>query len=133
MAVTINNEGIFFILLKQEGLPEPHKEYRFHPNRKWRFDYCYPDKKIAIEIEGGVFSQGRHVRSIGFLGDIDKYNEAVRRGWRLIRVIPTRLCNYEFIELIVDLYNDISRNYIKEEDECNKVRGKKSRAKKTLA
>lgn len=29
-------------------------EYRFHPTRKWRFDFAIPHIKVAIEIEGGL-------------------------------------------------------------------------------
>lgn len=37
-------------------------EHRFHPVRKWRFDAAFPVRKIAVEIDGGVFVQGRHMR-----------------------------------------------------------------------
>ena len=67
------------------------KEYKFHPTRKWRFDYCIPSEMIAIEIEGGAFTNGRHTRGKGFIEDMRKYNEAVILGWRLIRFTPTQL------------------------------------------
>lgn len=60
-------------------------EYRFHATRKWRFDYAIPDYLIAIEYEGGVFSDGRHTRGTGFVNDCDKYNAAILDGWRLLR------------------------------------------------
>lgn len=67
------------------------KEYRFHPKRLWRFDYALPDYKIALEVEGGVWTQGRHTRPQGFLGDVDKYNTATLMGWRLFRTTPEQL------------------------------------------
>jgi len=60
-------------------------EYRFHPTRKWRFDYAIPDSRIAIEYEGGVWSRGRHSRGKGYISDCDKYNAATVLGWRVLR------------------------------------------------
>lgn len=67
------------------GLPAPKTEYRFHPSRKWRFDGAYPERKIAYEVEGGVWSKGRHTRGAGYIEDCVKYNEAVLLGWQLYR------------------------------------------------
>lgn len=50
------------------------KEYRFCQRRKWRFDYAAPQHRVALEVEGGVWSRGRHTRPQGFLGDMEKYN-----------------------------------------------------------
>jgi len=57
------------------------KEYQFHKTRKWRFDYAIIEHKIAIEVEGGVYTNGRHTRGSGFLKDIKKYNTATCEGW----------------------------------------------------
>lgn len=70
------------------GLPEPVKEYRFHPTRRWRFDWAWPDHKVALEVEGGAYINGRHTRGAGFIHDMQKYNEAALHGWLLIRVTP---------------------------------------------
>lgn len=66
-------------------------EHRFHPKRLWRFDFCLPDYMIAIEIEGGVWTQGRHTRGAGAIKDMEKYNEAVLYGWRLLRFVPGQI------------------------------------------
>lgn len=63
-------------------------EYRFHPTRAWRFDYAWPTRHIALEVEGGLHIRGRHVRALGYLRDLEKYNEALRLGWRVLRVAP---------------------------------------------
>lgn len=70
------------------GIKTPEREYKFHEKRKWRFDYAWPDKKIAVEKEGGVWSHGRHTRGSGFVKDMEKYNEAGRLGWRVFRFVP---------------------------------------------
>lgn len=69
-------------------LPVPVREHRFAPPRRWRFDLAWPDQRLAVEIEGGIWIQGRHNRGEGFLKDCEKYAEALCRGWRVLR-IPT--------------------------------------------
>jgi len=78
-------EFAILLRIRAAGLPAPAQEYRFHPTRKWRFDMAYPDKKIAIEAEGGVWTGGRHTRGGGYTKDAEKYNAAVVLGWRVLR------------------------------------------------
>ena len=82
------------------GLPKPVTELRFAPPRRWRFDYAWPDKKIALEVEGGVWSGGRHTRGAGFLKDIEKYNEAACLGWRVVRCTPKELYSFPTMEMM---------------------------------
>lgn len=76
--------------IRQANLPEPDLEVRFHPQRKWRFDLAWPAYRLAVEVEGGVWSGGRHVRGQGYIGDCRKYNHASLLGWRLLR-FPTEM------------------------------------------
>lgn len=64
------------------------REFIFHPTRRWRFDFAFPSKKLAIEIDGGIFTGGRHTRGTGVLGDMEKFAEALVLGWRVLRVAP---------------------------------------------
>ena len=91
-------------ILESLNLPIPVTEYRFHPTRKWRFDYAYPELKIAIEQEGGVWIQGRHNRATGFLKDIEKYNEASLLGWRIIRITPQMITDGSVITIIERIF-----------------------------
>jgi hypothetical protein len=59
-------------------------EFTFHPARRWRFDYLIGDH-VAVEIEGSIWTSGRHTRGQGFQGDIEKYNHATMMGYRLLR------------------------------------------------
>ena len=64
---------------------QPETEYRFHDTRKWRFDFAWPPIKLAVEVEGAVWTQGRHTRGQGFINDCEKYNAATELGWRVLR------------------------------------------------
>lgn len=76
---------------KLYGIPEPVTEWMFYPGRRWRFDFCWTKKKIAVEIEGGVWTQGRHTRGSGFMKDLEKYNAAGKMGYRVFRFTPQQL------------------------------------------
>ena len=93
----------FNLLLTLNGIKLPITEHKFHPTRKWRFDYCWIDEKIALEVEGGVWTNGRHTRGSGFIKDMEKYNNAALLGWRLIKCTPTTLMDVENIELIKNI------------------------------
>ena len=67
----------------------PAREYCFAKEigRRWRFDFAWPnsDPPVAVEIEGGTWSKGRHVRGKGYAKDCTKYNAAVMLGWKVLR------------------------------------------------
>jgi very-short-patch-repair endonuclease len=93
---------LFLQILKIQNIPIPIAEHRFHSVRRWRFDFAWLDHKLALEVEGGVWTRGRHTRSKGFIQDIEKYNEAVRLGWSVIRCVPNELVHEKTLELIRD-------------------------------
>lgn len=72
--------------LKVARVPAPEREFRFHPPRQFRFDLAWPDRKLAVEVEGGTWSGGRHSRGSGMEKDMEKYNLAVIDGWKVLRV-----------------------------------------------
>jgi very-short-patch-repair endonuclease len=75
-------------LWRAYGLPDPVPEYRFHPIRRWRFDLAWPTAKVAVEIDGAIWTQGRHSRAFGIMADNEKINEAQKMGWRVFRFTP---------------------------------------------
>jgi very-short-patch-repair endonuclease len=78
-------ERRFINLIIENKLPIPETEYKFDKTRRWRFDFAYPKIKLAIELEGGIWSRGRHTRGIGYIKDCEKYNAAVLQGWKVLR------------------------------------------------
>ncbi|WP_336017119.1 DUF559 domain-containing protein [Acinetobacter pittii] len=61
------------------------QEYKFHPTRKWRADFLITGTKILVEVEGGIWSGGRHTRGKGYIGDMEKYNSASMMGFTVLR------------------------------------------------
>lgn len=84
--------------IKAMALPEPSTEHRFHPVRRWRFDFAWPDVMLAVEVEGGVYANGRHSRGAGFTNDCEKYNEATLMGWRVLRVTAPQIKSGQAVE-----------------------------------
>ena len=62
------------------------REYKFCPTRRWRADFVFVDQKLIVEVEGGIWTDGRHTRGKGFEKDCEKYNSAVIAGFRVLRV-----------------------------------------------
>lgn len=81
------------------GLPAPVPEHRFC-ERRWRLDYAWPEHKVALEVEGGVWTRGRHTRGQGYTNDMKKYNRAALEGWTLIRRTPDQLLTGETLDMV---------------------------------
>ena len=64
--------------------PDLITEHKFHPVRKWRFDAAIPSARIAIEINGAVWTGGRHSRGSGLMGEYEKMRAAAILGWRVM-------------------------------------------------
>lgn len=91
-------ETSFLVRWKIAGGPPVEREVRFHPTRKWRFDFANRAARCAIEIDGGVFSGGRHGRGMGMVKDCEKYRAAADLGWRIWR-FTTKCMTQEFVSM----------------------------------
>jgi len=72
-------ETIFRVL----KVPDCRVEYVFAKPRRWRFDYAWPERMVAIEYEGLFCKRSRHTTPKGFSNDREKYNEAQLMGWKV--------------------------------------------------
>lgn len=109
--------------IKAAKLPVPEREYRFGAMaaggpgkglrkrladaglKDWRFDFAWPDLKLAVEVEGGGYVGGRHNRPKGFAEDLQKYSKAMRLGWNIYRCDAALVksgCALEVIEALIE-------------------------------
>ncbi|MFC2996753.1 DUF559 domain-containing protein [Acinetobacter sichuanensis] len=82
-------------------------EFQFNPERKWRADFYILGSKVLIEVEGGIWSNGRHTRAQGYLGDIEKYNSAQELGYSVYRYSTEQVKSGKAIEDIRRLVGDL--------------------------
>lgn len=99
-------EQQFASQVRAAKLPKAVREHVFHEpvgeekQRKWRFDFAWLKEKIAVEIEGGVWSRGRHVQPAGYEADREKYGTALAQGWRVLSVTTRMVKNRLGINLL---------------------------------
>ena len=87
-------EALFALHCQAYGLT-PEREYIFAYPRKWRIDFAWPDKKLAVEIESSVHRiKGRFSR------DMDKYNALQKAGWKLLRYTAAMVRSAEAIDSV---------------------------------
>ena len=113
------SEEAYALMLKDSGLPAPVREFKFLPDRKYRFDFAWPSQaivgapgwRLAVEIEGLTAQGGRHQRKDGFVNDAEKYRLALEQCWMVHRIPSTTLVKGASllwpqveIDLLLDLF-----------------------------
>jgi very-short-patch-repair endonuclease len=97
---------------KAVGLPDPTPEFKFHPTRKWRVDFAWPEIKLAVEIDGGIWIPGKsgrggaHSLPSNIIRDMEKNNELSILGWHLLRFTPGQVKNGGAISTIERYFNE---------------------------
>ena len=81
------------------------REYKFHPHRRWRFDFAFLGEKIAVEIQGGTYVRGKHSRGRAQRNDIEKHNAAVVLGWRVLYGDTDMVRSGELTQTVLKLLN----------------------------
>ena len=119
---TSKGEQLFIDQLMWDQLDIPKAEYRFLKKRRFRFDFAWPDRMMAVEIEGGVWSGGRHTRGKGYTRDLEKYNLATLHGWKVYRFTTQDVTSGTAISFMKNIlinktimeesYEDISRGHM---------------------
>jgi very-short-patch-repair endonuclease len=93
--------SFFLAYLESHGISAPHPEFRFVPGRKFRADYAWPDERLLLEIDGGIYGgKGGHSSISGILRDMEKGNLASVHGYRVLRFTPDQLYEDRTLEMI---------------------------------
>lgn len=113
---TITDTGNFAfwqvqLYLANQGITT-EREYRFHPQRKWRFDLACPTLKLAWEYEGIFATKSRHTSISGYTKDSTKYNQAQILGWKVMRYTAKNIneCTTDLIQILNNTQVTINKN-----------------------
>ena len=90
------NPKIVFAVWKKAGLPQAVAEHVFCAGRKWRFDFAFPKERVAVEVQGGVFTGGRHTRGAALVAEYEKWRAAAMLGWRILPCVPQQIYSVKF-------------------------------------
>lgn len=114
------NKAIVVAWMTEQGIPRPETEYKFHETRKWKMDFAWPHnfsdtacfldekavayyttlKPVCLEVQGGIFIQGRHSRGAALIKEWEKLNEAACLGYRILYCQPSDLCTTDMANTI---------------------------------
>lgn len=81
----------YWCLLKNPNYPDPVRQYRFDPKRRWRLDFAWVKERVALEIDGGIWVGLGHSTGAGSERDREKGNALALQGWSLLRYSTTTL------------------------------------------
>jgi very-short-patch-repair endonuclease len=74
-------EEMLAFQIKAVGLPEPVREYKYIPGRRFRLDFAWPALKFGVEVQGMV-----HRIKKQFEADIYKRQLGLLAGWKILEV-----------------------------------------------
>ena len=104
MSQRSSGEILFSSQLVEHEFPPWEEEYKFLKDRRFRFDFAWPQSHIAVEIEGGTWSGGRHSRGAGFERDCEKYNLATREHWKVYRFTSAMVKDYRGVVFLESVW-----------------------------
>jgi very-short-patch-repair endonuclease len=97
-------EELLAFQIRAAGLPEPEREFRFDKVRLFRADFAWPDHRLLVEVEGGIWmSKGGHNTGRGILRDIEKGNLAASNNWLYLRFAPEHINSGQALDVIEDV------------------------------
>lgn len=96
-------EGLLLLQIRDAGLPEPEREYRITPGRRWRWDMAWPGPAVALDIQGGIWSGGAHVRGSGYTNDCQKANAAEMEGWVILHFTREMIESGEAVKTLTEV------------------------------
>ena len=75
------------------------REVRCHPVRRWRLDFLVEGTKIAVEVQGGIWSGGRHTTG-AVEKEYEKENTALLMGYKILKVTAKHIRSGQALEWV---------------------------------
>ncbi len=97
-------EDMLALIIRADKLPTPERQFRFC-ERLWRFDFAWPEVKVVVDVQGGIWNRGGHVRGRGYLNDCEKLNTAILLGYKVLYVCSIHIENGMAIKWIKNALN----------------------------
>lgn len=98
-------EDLFSFQLNAAGLTGYVREFQAIPGRKFRFDFCFREARLLVEINGGTYNGGSHGRGVGINRDYEKHNLAVVNNWRVLSFDTKQVKSGEALQVTEQLIN----------------------------
>ena len=76
-------EAELVLLLQRAGLGGYQRNYRFAVKKRYELDFAWTMQRVAIEVQGGLHSNGAHVRPAGYTRDCKKMRLAQLMDWKI--------------------------------------------------
>jgi very-short-patch-repair endonuclease len=100
--------------LAERGVERPLREVMFSRHgRRWRFDLAWQEQRVAVEVDGGTWSGGRHTRGAGFKEDCIKLNHAAREGWKVLRFTTDMVTDESAADFVAETLKEIGTEVLK--------------------
>lgn len=106
--INVGEEGFLF-QCRLLGIAEPQRNWRFHETRRWEIDFAWPELRIGVEIQGGVWSGGKHGRGAGIVKDMQKHNALLDLKWRVWLYTPGEVLRGEALQHVAPLVRSASK------------------------
>jgi hypothetical protein len=91
---------MLLVRLERAGLPTGVGQHPVVTGRQFRFDRAWPEHMVAVEVQGGVWTNGAHSRGSGVQRDCLKLSMAAAVGWRCLPITREMIESGEAVRLI---------------------------------
>jgi len=88
-------------ICRAHGWLEPLAEQRLIPGRRFSCDLVWPDARLVVEVQGGVWlRRGGHTGGQAQIDDMEKFNELALLGFKVLQVTPQQVTDGELVRLL---------------------------------
>lgn len=75
-------------------------EFQALPDRRYRWDLAWPEQKLLVEIQGGIWAEGGHTTGVGVTRDCEKATLAALAGFRCLAVTSDHISSGQALKWI---------------------------------